>query len=100
MIVFDPSNPDTWVRCNNCKGTGYADCLLCGGKGRMACDPTEPCPVCWGGGYDGQENVSNSGYVTCSECNGSGGYPSLCNRCDGTGKIIKTRIVKKKKSEL
>lgn len=100
IIVYDRNDPDTWVRCNSCKGTGYADCLMCGGKGRMECSPTETCPVCWVSGYYGQENVSNSGYVTCGECNGSGRYRSWCDVCNGSGRVIKTRVIQKKKSEL
>lgn len=99
-IVFDITDPDTWIRCNNCEGTGYADCLICEGNGRIKCSPTQTCSVCWGSGCYGQENISNSGYLTCSECNGTGKYRSFCKECNGSGTVTKTRIVKKKKSEL
>lgn len=100
MIIFNPTDPDTWIKCNACKGTGYAQCLICDGKGRYDCNWYEYCPVCYGSGFYGKENVSNSGYVTCSSCNGSGRYRSWCNECDGRGRVIKTRIVQKWKSEL
>lgn len=100
IIAYDMNNPDTWVKCNACRGTGYAKCLLCDGEGRHECSWYESCPVCWGSGYYGQENVSKSGYLTCENCNGSGRHRSRCDECNGSGRVIKTRIVKKKESEL
>lgn len=102
IIIIDPSRPHLSPSCNNCNGTGYEKCTICRGEGKLKCcdNGLTRCPVCWGSGRYGQENVSHSGYLTCEECNGSGRHRSWCGECNGTGKVIKTRIVQKKKSEL
>lgn len=102
IIVIDPSRPHLSPSCNNCNGTGYEKCSICRGNGKLKCcgNGVAKCPVCWGSGYYGQENVSNSGIEKCNECDGIGKRCALCDECDGSGIIIKTRVVQKKKSSI
>lgn len=102
IIIIDPSRPHLSPQCNNCSGTGYEKCTICRGEGRIKCcnNGLAKCPVCWGSGTYGSENYSNYHTENCSNCSGSGSISNWCYECNGMGRVIKTRIVQKKKSEL
>lgn len=102
IIILDYSSPHLSPKCNHCDGTGYEDCLACDGKGKIHCcnNGLANCPVCWGSGTYGQESYSEIETHECPTCNGSGRVSYYCSECDGTGIVIKTRVVRKKRSEL
>lgn len=90
------------ITCPGCKGNGFTRCYVCD-NGRMDCsckDGIANCEDCWGSGRRGQEYYSGTEVEECEICNGSGGSRSICETCEGTGTVIETQIVTKRKSEL
>lgn len=102
LIILDINDTDSWFRCNNCKGTGFEKCLMCGGTGTCSsCDNgLATCHTCWGTGRYGQENYSYTEEEECFYCDGSGRVNNRCSNCDGEGTVIVKRVVRKEKSEL
>lgn len=78
--------------CPLCEGSRYATCHYCNGSYRTVkycCgDGTQRCNNCFGSGYSGSKTVEESGFKTCSYCNGRKGHQVQCNECKGLGKII------------
>jgi len=65
----------TLIRCDSCKGTGFAECQQCGGEG------VEECSLCSGRGEVGFGQFANK----CTMCGGGG--KSSCSTCQGTGRV-------------
>ena len=77
--------------CALCDGTRYTTCHYCKGNSRIliyCCgDGTQTCNNCFGSGYSGSKTIEESGFKTCSYCNGRGGDRVTCPTCMGIGKI-------------
>lgn len=101
--------------CTTCEGTGHGKCYNCGGDGISGMTTCSYCNgtgtrniSCTGCGGDGSVNtkcstckgsgsVTETKYVRCGFCSGSGQYWSsvqygwaVCQNCSGTGELPKT----------
>lgn len=78
--------------CGLCKGSGYATCFSCSGKGRISCRECygqghKRCSMCNGSGGPDETYTESFDQGECPNCNGSGQTSTMCDYCDGEGKV-------------
>ena len=73
------------VTCDSCKGSGTTE------------ESPETCSLCHGSGQIARQSAEHGGYFTlqsrCPQCDGAGTSGMPCSRCQGQGRVDKTRKI-------